>query len=227
MTTAAATASTWSALRNPTFRKLWIASLVSGTCVAAHDTAATWVMSTLTPSPFLISLMSTVASLPFLIFTLPAGALADMVDRKKLLVLMNLWLTVAAASLAVLGRLHLLNTFLILISVFLMGVGFAFAAPAWASTVPEIVFPEELRSAATLGGLQLNISGILGPALGGVSLSFIGPNSVFAANAACFLAVILVILQWKRPLPQSRRGLESFFDSFLKALRYIRYAPGL
>ena len=92
-----ATASTWSALRNPTFRNLWIASLVSGTCVAAHDTAATWVMNTLTASPFLISLMSTVASLPFLIFTLPAGALADMVDRKKLLVLMNLWLTIAAA----------------------------------------------------------------------------------------------------------------------------------
>src|ERR1700724_3602293 len=157
MTTAAAKASTWSALRNPTFRKLWIASLVSGTCVAAHDTAATWVMSTLTPSPFLISLMSTVASLPFLIFTLPAGALADMVDRKKLLVLMNLWLAIAAAALTVLGWLHLLSTYLILISVFLMGVGFALEAPAWTSIVPEIVSPSELRSAATLGGLQLNI----------------------------------------------------------------------
>ena len=109
MTTA--TASTWSALRNPTFRKLWVASLVSGTCVAAHDTAATWVMNTLTASPFLISLMSTVASLPFLIFTLPAGALADMVDRKKLLVLMNLWLAIAAAALAVLGWLHLLSIY--------------------------------------------------------------------------------------------------------------------
>ena len=226
MTTAAATASTWSALRNPTFRKLWIASLVSGTCVAAHDTAATWVMSTLTPSPFLISLMSTVASLPFLIFTLPAGALADMVDRKKLLVLMNLWLTVAAASLAVLGRLHLLNTFVILISVFLMGVGFAFAAPAWASSVPEIVFPEELRSAATLGGLQMNISGIVGPALGGVALSLIGPTLVFALNAVCFFVVIFCLLRWKRTQPQSKRGLESFFDSFLKAIRYVRYAPG-
>ena len=226
MTTSTATASTWSALRNPTFRKLWIAGLVSGTCVAAHDTAATWVMSTLTPSPFLISLMSTVASLPFLIFTLPAGALADMVDRKKLLVVMNLWLTVAAASLAVLGRLHLLNTSVILFSVFLMGVGFAFAAPAWASSVPEIVFPEELRSAATLGGLQMNISGIVGPALGGVALSLIGPTLVFALNALCFFVVISCILQWKRTQPQSKRGLESFFDSFLKAIRYVRYAPG-
>src|ERR1700726_5154670 len=107
MTTAAATASTWSALRNPTFRKLWIASLVSGTCVAAHDTAATWVMNTLAASPFLISLMSTVASLPFLIFTLPAGALADMVDRKKMLIVMNIWLALVAGSLALLGSIHL------------------------------------------------------------------------------------------------------------------------
>jgi MFS family permease len=227
MTTATTTASTWSALRNPTFRNLWIASLVSGTCVAAHDMAATWVMNTLTASPFLISLMSTVASLPFLIFTLPAGALADMVDRKKLLVLMNLWLTIAAASLAVLGWLHLFSVYVILISVFLIGVGFAFAAPAWSSIVPEIVSQNELRSAATLGGLQLNISGILGPALGGIWLSFIGPTSVFAVNAACFVAVILVILNWKRTLPQSRRGLENFFDSFLKAIRYVRYAPEL
>jgi MFS family permease len=225
MTTA--TASTWSALRNPTFRKLWIASLVSGTCVAAHDTAATWVMNTLTASPLLISLMSTVAALPFLMFTLPAGALADMVDRRKLLFLMNLWLAIAASALAGLGWLHLLSTYIILASVFLMGVGFAFAAPAWSSIVPEIVLPQELRSAATLGGLQLNISGILGPALGGIWLSFIGPTSVFALNAICFLAVILVILQWKRTLPQPRRGLENFFDSFLKAIRYVRYAPAL
>src|ERR1700723_3176542 len=124
-------ASTWSALRNPTFRKLWLGSLVSGTCVAAHDTAATWVMNTLTVSPFLISLMSTVASLPFLIFTLPAGALADTVDRKKLLVLMNFCLAIAAAALAVLGWFHLLSTYVILISVFMMGVGFAIEAPAW------------------------------------------------------------------------------------------------
>jgi MFS family permease len=221
------TASTWSALRNPTFRKLWIGSLVSGTCVAAHDTAATWVMNTLTASPFLISLMSTVASLPFLIFTLPAGALADMVDRKKMLIVMNIWLALAAGSLALLGSIHLLSSSVLLISVFLIGVGFAFEAPAWTAIVPEVVSNTELRSASTLGGLQMNISGILGPALGGVSLSFIGPTSVFAANAICFLAVILVILQWKRPLPQTRRGLENFFDSFLKALRYIRYAPGL
>jgi len=74
--------SSWTALRNPVFRKLWIATVISGTCVAAHDSAATWMMNSFTGSPLLISLMSTVASLPFFLFTLPAGALADKVDRR-------------------------------------------------------------------------------------------------------------------------------------------------
>src|ERR1700680_5077941 len=99
--------SLWTALRNPVFRRLWTASVVSGVCVAAHDTAATWMMNTLTSSMFLISVMSTVASLPFFLFTLPAGSLADMVDRKKLLCLINLWLAAAAAGLAIVGSLHL------------------------------------------------------------------------------------------------------------------------
>ena len=115
--------STWTALRNPVFRKLWIATVISGTCVAAHDSAATWMMNAFTVSPFLISLMSTVASLPFFLFTLPAGALADKVDRQKLICLINAGLAAMAVGLATLGWLHLLNHYLILVSVFVIGVG--------------------------------------------------------------------------------------------------------
>src|SRR5246127_5399403 len=212
--------STWAALENPIFRDLWIAALVSGPCVAAHDTAATWMMNVLTPSPFLIALLSTVASLPFFLFTLPAGALADMVDRKKLLCVVNLWLAAAAAGLAILGWLHLLNPYVILASVFLIGVGFALNAPAWTSSVSEVVSNAQLPSAATLGGLQLNISGIIGPALGGLLVPLIGPNFVFAVNATCFLVVILAVLQLKRTTSQSRIGLEGFFASFVTAIRY-------
>ena len=181
----------------------------------------------LTPSPFLISVLSTVGSLPFFLFTLPGGALADMVDRKKLLCLVNLWLAAAAVALAILGWLHVLNPYLILTFVFLIGIGFAMNAPAWTSTVSEVVSNAELPSAATLGGLQLNISGIIGPALGGLLVAWIGPNFVFALNAACFLVVILAVLQWRRATGQSRTGLESFFASFVTAIRYVRYAPGL
>src|SRR3984957_6773578 len=94
--------SLWIALKNPVFRRLWVASLISGICVSAHDTAATWMMNTLTSSKFLISVMATVASLPLFFFTLPAGSLADLVDRKKLLCTMNLWLASAGGMLGVL-----------------------------------------------------------------------------------------------------------------------------
>src|SRR5580704_11456288 len=163
------TNSIWAALRNPIFRKLWLASVVSGCCVSAHDMAATWVMNTMTPSPFFLSLLSTAASLPFFLFTFPAGALADMVNRKKLLCVMHVWLVVAAAGLALLGALRLLTPSVVLIAVFLLGVGFACNAPAWTSVIPDVVKKEELPSAITLGGVQMNISGVIGPALGGRS----------------------------------------------------------
>jgi MFS family permease len=92
-------------------------------------------MSTLTPSPLLLSLLSTAASLPFFLLTFPAGALADTMDRKKLLCGMNLWLALVAGSLAILGWLHLLNPWVILSAVFLLGVGFACNAPAWTSVI--------------------------------------------------------------------------------------------
>src|ERR1700730_6842563 len=196
--------SSWTALQNPVFKKLWIASLISGTCVSAHDTAATWMMNMLTLSPFLISVMSTVASLPFFLLTLPAGVLADSVDRKKLLCVINLWLAVAAAGLAMLGSLHLLSPGLILASVFLIGVGFAFNAPAWISIVPQIVSDAELPSAMTLSGLQLNISRIIGPVLGGFLVPLAGANFVFAVNAGCFLLVVLAIRQWKQPTVRAK-----------------------
>lgn len=178
--------STWTALRNPVFRNMWLASLISGTCVAAQDTAATWTMNRVSDSPLFLSLMSTVASLPFFFFTLPAGALADMIDRKRMMFVMTIWLGIAAGGLAIFGFLNLINPWVLLTAVFLIGTGFAFYSPAWTSIQPEIVTNEELPSASTLGGLQLNISGIIGPAIGGVLLRVVNPNAVFAMNAGCF-----------------------------------------
>src|ERR1700757_4234767 len=218
--------STWTALRNPAFRKLWIAIVISGTCVAAHDSAATWMMNIFTGSPFLISLMSTVASLPFFLFTLPAGALADKVDRQKLICFVNVGLAATAAGLAVLGWLHLLNPYLMLTSVFFIGVGFAFNAPAWTSIVPQVVSDTELPSAATLSGLQFNISGIIGPALGGLLVPLAGANFVFALNAACFLLVVVATRQWKQPALPAKLPSESFFESFGTINRYVRNASG-
>src|ERR1700693_3945692 len=219
--------SIWIALRNPVFFKLWLASVFSGCCVSAHDMAATWVMNTMTPSPFLLSLLSTAASLPFFLFTFPAGALADMLNRKKLLCVMHVWLVVAAAALALLGSLRLLHPAVILIAVFLLGIGFAFNAPVWTSVIPDVVTKEELPSAVTLGGVQMNLSGVIGPALGGLLLPVIGSNAVFAVNAAGFLLVLAAILSWHNPRKRSRAPTESMLESFVGAVRYVRYSRGI
>src|SRR6476620_1787116 len=92
--------SSWTALRNRGFRMIWLASLISGTCASAHGTAATWAVNELSHSTLLLSMMSTFSSLPFFLFTLPAGALADMVDRAKLVRITHVWLAVSAVGLA-------------------------------------------------------------------------------------------------------------------------------
>jgi MFS family permease len=220
------TTSIWIALRNPTFRTLWVASVVSGCCVSAQDMAATWVMNTLSDSPLMLSLLSSAASLPFFLLTFPAGALADMVDRKKLLIVMHVWLVLSAAGLAVLGSLKLLTPFLLLIGIFLLGVGFACNAPAWTSVIPDVVTKQELPSAVTLGGVQMNISGIIGPALGGLFLPIIGANALFALNAAGFLLVLIAVVRWRKTHKRFRASAEGMLESFVGTLRYVRYTRG-
>ena len=146
---------------------------------------------------------------------MPAGVLADKVDRQKLVCTVNLCLAATALGLAVLGWLHLLNPYLILVCVFFIGVGFAFNAPAWTSIVPHVVSDVELPSAATLSGLQLNISGIIGPALGGLLVPLAGAKFVFAVNAACFLVVVLATRQWKQTNCAGKTSVGELFSFFL------------
>jgi MFS family permease len=219
--------SVWLALRNPAFVWLWLPSVVSGVCVSAHDTAGTWLMNALGASPLLLSLIATAASLPFFVFTLPAGALADLSDRKNLLIAVYLWLAAAAGLLAVCTWLHWVHPYVILTTVFLLGIGFAFNAPVWGSIVPEIVQKEELASAITLGGVQMNLGGILGPAFGGLLLPIMGPAMLFSLNALAFLTMAWVISQRYRRRRRPEPHLENFLESFASAVRYVRYAPGM
>jgi MFS family permease len=219
--------SAWLALKNRVFFGLWAASLVSGCCVSAHDTAATWLMNSLGTSPFLLSLMATSASLPFFLFTLPAGAIADLVNRQKLFVGTYLWLAAAAGLLAICTWLHLVHPYVILTTVFLLGIGFAFNAPVWAAITPEVVRKEELASAITLGGVQMNMGGIVGPAIGGFLLPFTGPAVLFSLNALAFLFVALAISRLYREQRQPAPHLESLLESLASAARYVRYTPGM
>ena len=156
-----------------------------------------------------------------------AGVIADKVNRQKLVCAINFWLTAMAAGLAVLAWLHVLNPYLILASVFLLGVGFAFNAPAWISIVSQVVSDGELPSAATLNGLQLNISGIIGPVLAGFLIPLAGANFVFAVNASCFLLVVLAIRRWKQPTVPIGFQSETFFRSSWTVMCCVRYVPKL
>src|SRR5215469_9612863 len=213
-----ATPSAW---RNRVFLKIWLASLVSGTAVAAHDTAATWTMNLMSPSGLFISLMASLASLPFFLFTLPAGAFADAFNAGILLRLANLWLAGCAGALAFLGWAGILNPIILLAGVFALGLGFAVNAPVWASLVPQLVTDEELPSALTLGGVQLNISGILGPALAGILLSKLQAPFVFALNAAGFLVVFMAIPALPKKGCDLGRALAGFARSIAISVRYV------
>jgi MFS family permease len=215
-------ASTWFALRNPVFCRLWFATLLSGTFVSSQDVTATWLMDYLGASPYLLSLMATAASAPFFLFTLPAGAIADIVNRRTVIVSAVLWQAAWSVILAIGTWTDAINPIAVLACVFALGIGLAFGAPVWGAVVPDIVGKDELPSAITLGGVQLNLSGIVGPALGGLSLPLLGAPLLISVNAMAFLGVALVIMQWKPRQAASTRLRENFTESFVSSLRYAR-----
>ena len=214
--------STWFALRNPVFARLWLASVISGTFVSAQDVIATWLMHDLGASAFALSLMATAASAPFFLFTLPAGAVADIVNRKVVIVCAVLWQAACSVLLAIAAWTNLLAIPFVLACVFALGIGLAFGAPVWGAIVPDIVDKEELPSAITLGGVQLNLSGIIGPALGGLLLPLLGAPLLISVNALTFVAVALAVLQWKPRQTLSSKLRENFTESFISSLRYAR-----
>lgn len=129
--------------------------------------------------PFLLSLTATSASLPFFLFALPAGVISDLVSRKKLLIACYLWLAAAAGLLALFTWFQVVQPYLILTAAFLLGIGFAFSGPVWAAVVPEVVRKSELPAAIILSGVQMNLDGIVGLALGGFLLPVAGPGCSF------------------------------------------------
>jgi len=189
--------------------------------------AATWAMNSLGAPALWLSLMSSAGTLPFFLFTLPAGALADLVDRRRLLRVFNFWLACSAGLLGLVAFLNKLTPEIILAGVFLLGIGFAFQAPVASASIPEIVGKDQLPSAIALGGIQMNVAGIIGPALGGLLIPAVGVSVVFALNALAFVLVLFAVITWKRKTVVLDAPLEGFFDSLVGAVRYMRYAPGV
>ncbi len=219
--------SVWHALTHRVFLWISIAALVSNIGTWMQNVGAAWLMTSLSPSPLLVALIQTASSLPILLLALPAGALADIVDRRRLLIVSQALMLAAAGALSALTIYHLTTPVLLLMLTFALGLGSALNAPAWQAMVPELVPREDLTAAIALGGINYNAARAIGPALGGVVVAWAGAGATFALNAASFLAVIAVLYEWKRVRRPGLLPAERMFGAMRAGLRYVRYAPAL
>src|SRR5262245_22755783 len=157
----------WHPLQHPLFRSLWIVSVASNIGTWMHDVGAVWLMTSLSPSPLMVALMQTATSLPFFLLALPAGALADVVDRRRMLLATQGAMMAAAAVLGALTLTGIATPWWLLALTFVLGLGAVLNAPPWQAITPEIVPRDEVSSAVALSGVGLNLARAIGPALGG------------------------------------------------------------
>ncbi len=202
-------------LARPLFRMLWIANLFSATGSWMHDAAASWYMTSIAPSPAMVALVQTATMLPMFFLALPAGAMADIIDRRHYLLIAQSWMLATAATLGILTLSGVTDASLLLIFTFFMGVGSAMALPAFAATLPDLVPRQELLAAVTLNGVAMNVTRAIGPALGGFLIGLIGPGGIFTLNAVTFCAMLFVI----RKLPRSKRETTLPSERLLGAVR--------
>jgi len=220
-------ASAWAPLRRPMFRALWIASLASNVGTWMQSVAAVWLMTSLTPSPIMAALVQTAASLPLVLLALPAGAIADMVDRRKLLLVSQTWMLLSSAALGVLTWYGREDPWLLLGLTFSLGVGAALTAPAWLAITLELVPRAELPAAVSLSSASLNLARAVGPAIGGFVVSLFGVGPAFLLNAASFLAVLVALVRWRREPIVRLLPREQVFGAMRSGLRFVRNSPAL
>ena len=217
----------WSPLRNTLFRNLWIATIVSNVGTWMQDVGAGWLMTSLSSSPSLVALVEAADSLPVMLLALPAGALADIIDRRRLLLLVHGYFLVVAGTLAVVTLLGLTTPWMLLGFIFALGVGAAITLPAWAAIVPELVRPDELQSAVALNSVGINVSRAIGPAVAGVLVAATGPWLVFALNACSYIGILAVLARWRREHRKSTLPAERFVSAVRVGMRFVLHTRDL
>lgn len=176
----------WKPLIDPFFRLLWITNVVSLVGTWMHEVGAAWLMTSLTLSPFMIAMVQTATTLPFFLLAFPAGALADIVDRRRLLIFTQIVMLASALSLGIITVFGKTSPIMLLVFTFILSMGAAINTPAWQSIIPELVPRKDLASAITLGSVAFNIARVAGPALGGFIVAAFGPGITFLLNAVSF-----------------------------------------
>jgi MFS family permease len=214
----------WAPLREPLFRSLWIAAVVSYTGTWMQNVGAGWLMTQLTDDPLMVSLVQAAAAIPVFLVVLPAGALADMMDRRRLLLFTQSWMVVAGVALGVLTLFHVINPWMLLAFTFLMGFGAVMNDPAWQAITPEVVSAQRHASAVALNSAGFNVARAVGPALGGIVVEVAGAGWSFLLNGASFLGVIFFLYRWKCT-PHEALPTRGVSKAISEGLRYVRGAP--
>ncbi|SFT50126.1 MFS transporter [Pseudomonas marincola] len=222
-----AQSSAWSPLGYKTFRWLWLASIASNIGTWMHEVGAGWLMTSLSASPLNVALVQVAGSAPMFFLALPAGAMADIVDRRRYLLTVQVWMAGVAMALALLTLSGQMTVTLLLVLTLCMGIGTALMMPAWSALTPELVDKADLPAAIALSSVGVNVARAIGPAIAGVLVSMSGPWATFALNSLSFFAVIAVLLFWRREVTPAVLPAERLWGAIRAGWRYSRASKSL
>lgn len=212
-------------LKRAAFRSLWIAALASNIGTWIHEVGAGWAMTELGPSSLMVSLVQASTTLPMFLLSLPAGAFADVINRRKLMISMQAGMFIIAIILALAAWQGFLTAGLLIAATLGLGIGAAMINPAWQAAMSDLVPYEELPSASALNSVSLNLSRAVGPALGGVLVAQAGPYAAFALNALSFVGILWALWRWKYEPTRMAAPGERFIGAMKAGVRYIRHSP--
>ena len=213
--------------RHETFRLLWLATLVSNLGGLVQAVGAGWMMTTLTDSHNMIALVQASTTMPIMVFSIAAGALADNFDRRAVMLIAQIGMMVVSLTLAVLALLGLLSPWLLLTFTFLIGCGTALFNPSWQASMGDIVPRSDLPGAVTLNAMGFNMMRSIGPAVGGLIVALAGAAAAFAVNAFSYGPLIAALWRWQPERPPSRLPRESFGSAMWAGIRYVSLSPNL
>src|SRR6266567_1360454 len=182
-------------LSEPAFRALWSANVIANIGVWMQTVGGAWLMTSLTTDALPVALMQTATTLPSFLVGLPAGSLADRIDRRHLLLMAQAWMFVSVASLAVLTLLVLISPWSLLALTFSLGAGATLIGPTWAALLPDVVSRSQVPTAISMSSAGYNIARAVGPAIGGFVLAASGPAATFVLNAGAFLSTSLIVFR--------------------------------
>ncbi len=214
-------------LRHSVFRRIWLASLLSNLGILIQGVGAAWAMTQMTSAADKVALVQTALMLPVMLISMPAGAIADMHDR-RIVAMVSLLIALAGATvLTALAWLNLVTPNILLALCFIVGSGMALFGPAWQSSVNEQVPPETLPAAVALNGISYNIARSFGPAIGGIVVAAAGAVAAFALNALFYLPLLIVLFLWDRVSEPSRLPRERLNRAIVSGMRYINHSPSI